>query len=194
MGSSPAFYFFIFNLLVCSSLILILSTQGYIFLNLGYVYSTNTHVETWIISISRNVITLCTQGEFSTFVVICWPISKWTFSKASFRNTIRVSNSPFSDQGRRSVGTDLGTNCLQRLSTDSKGRRWQEKNEENLEIMNIKATKYKSKMESSPRDDVKYKNNLNLKNKRCNLTIIYKKRLFQVSIQVGLICKLPPNH
>ena len=23
---------------------------------------------------------------------------------------------------------------------------------------------------------------------------LYKKRLFQVSIQVGLICKLPPNH
>ena len=23
---------------------------------------------------------------------------------------------------------------------------------------------------------------------------IYKKRFFQVSVQVGLICKLPPNH
>ena len=53
-----------------------------------------------------------------------------------------MPNSPFSDQGRRSVGTDQGTNCLQRLSADNKGRRWQEKNEENLEIMNIKATNY----------------------------------------------------
>ena len=51
------------------------------FLNLAYVYPTNTHVETWIISMSRNVITLCTLGEFNTFVVICWLFSKYFFQK-----------------------------------------------------------------------------------------------------------------
>ena len=72
-SSSISFLFFnLSNLLVYSSLFLILCTQGYIFLNLAYFYSTNTHVEAWIISISRNVITLCTLGEFNSFVVNCW--------------------------------------------------------------------------------------------------------------------------
>ena len=38
------------------------------------------------------------------------------FSKISFRNTIRVSNSLDTDQDRHSVGPDLDPNCLQRLS------------------------------------------------------------------------------
>ena len=46
--------------------------------------------------------------------------SKSTFSKNSFRNTITVSNSLDPDQDRRSVGPDLGPNCLQRLSADDK--------------------------------------------------------------------------
>ena len=37
-------------------------------------------------------------------------------------NTIRVSNSLDPDQARRSVGPDLGTNCLQRLSADDTSR------------------------------------------------------------------------
>ena len=44
------------------------------------------------------------------------------FSKNSFRNTIRKSNSLDSDQDRHFVGPDLGTNCLQRLSADEKKR------------------------------------------------------------------------
>ena len=40
-------------------------------------------------------------------------ITSLTFSKNSFRNTIRVSNSLDPDQ-TRSVGPDLGTNHLQR--------------------------------------------------------------------------------
>ena len=49
VGSNPvAFicFFFPFNLLVCSSLFLILCRLGCIYLNLAYVYSINAHVET----------------------------------------------------------------------------------------------------------------------------------------------------
>ena len=48
--------------------------------------------------------------------------SKLTFSKKSFRNTIRlrVSNSLGPDQDGHSVSPDLGSNCLQRLSSDNK--------------------------------------------------------------------------
>ena len=46
--------------------------------------------------------------------------SKLTFSKNSFRNTIRVSNSLDPDQDLHSVGPDLGPNCLQRLLADDK--------------------------------------------------------------------------
>ena len=46
--------------------------------------------------------------------------SKLSFSKNSFRNTIRVSNSLDPGQDRHSVGPDLGTNCLQKLSADDK--------------------------------------------------------------------------
>ena len=41
--------------------------------------------------------------------------SELTFSKNTFKNTVRVSNSSFPDQDRRPVGPDLGPNCLQRL-------------------------------------------------------------------------------
>ena len=42
-----------------------------------------------------------------------------TFSKNSFMNIIRVSINLDPDKGRRSVGPDLGANCLQRLSRDN---------------------------------------------------------------------------
>ena len=48
--------------------------------------------------------------------------SKFTFSKHSFRNTIRESNSLDPDQDRHSVVPDLGPSCLQRLSADEKSR------------------------------------------------------------------------
>ena len=44
--------------------------------------------------------------------------SKSTFSKNTFMNTIRVSNSLDPDQVRHFVGPDLDPNCLQRLSAD----------------------------------------------------------------------------
>ena len=54
--------------------------------------------------------------------------SKLTFLKNSFRNTIRVSNGLDPDQDR-SVGPDLGLNCLQMLSTDHKSCRKLERKE-----------------------------------------------------------------
>ena len=44
--------------------------------------------------------------------------SKLFFSRDSFKNIIRVSISLDPDQDQRSVGPDLGSNCLQRLSAD----------------------------------------------------------------------------
>ena len=38
--------------------------------------------------------------------------------KKSFRNTIRVSNSLDLDQAQHSVSSDLGPDCLQRLSVE----------------------------------------------------------------------------
>ena len=60
----------------------------------------------------------------------CWVIFlssvdfffKLTFSKKSFWNTIRVSNSLDPDQVLQFVGPDLGPDCLQRLSADDKSR------------------------------------------------------------------------
>ena len=48
--------------------------------------------------------------------------SKSIFSKNSFRNTIVVSKSLDPDQAGRSVGPDLGPNCLQKLSADDTRR------------------------------------------------------------------------
>ena len=47
-------------------------------------------------------------------------LSSFTFSKTSFRNTIRVSNGFDPDQDRCYVSANLGLNCLQRLSEDDK--------------------------------------------------------------------------
>ena len=48
-------------------------------------------------------------------------LSKLTFSKDSFRNTIRASNGLDSDKDRCSVGPDLDPNHLKRLSADDNG-------------------------------------------------------------------------
>ena len=42
----------------------------------------------------------------------------YLFSKYPFRNNVRVSNSLDPDKAQHSVGPDLGTNCLQRISAD----------------------------------------------------------------------------
>ena len=56
-------------------------------------------------------------GNFSCLLT-CAFFSKLTFSKNSFRNTIRMSNGLYPDQDRNNVGSDLGPNCLKRLSAD----------------------------------------------------------------------------
>ena len=73
------------------------------------------------------MLTLCMLGKFPCFcclltVVDCLFLQKLTFSKNSFRNTIRVPNGLNPDQGRHYVGPDLGPNCLQMLSADDKGK------------------------------------------------------------------------
>ena len=47
---------------------------------------------------------------------------KSTFSKNSFKNTIRLSNNLNPDQAPHFVGPDLGPNCLKRLSSDDTSR------------------------------------------------------------------------
>ena len=59
-SSISVFFFLLFNLLLCSSLFMILCTHGYIFFESGIKIENN--------SIIRNLITLCTLGEFNTFL------------------------------------------------------------------------------------------------------------------------------
>ena len=58
-------------------------------------------------------LTLCILDIF--FILFCRLLifSKSTFSKSSFGNTLRVSNSLDPDQARRFVGPVPGPNCLQ---------------------------------------------------------------------------------
>ena len=58
-------------------------------------------------------LTLCILGNFTCFLSSANSFSKLTFSKSSFRNTIRVSNSFVQDQDWHDVGPDLGPNWLQ---------------------------------------------------------------------------------
>ena len=59
-------------------------------------------------------------GNFACFLLSVDFLLKLTFSKKSFRNTIRVSNNLDPDQARRFFGPDLNPNGLQRLSTEDK--------------------------------------------------------------------------
>ena len=66
---------------------------------------------------------LCIWDIFMCFCCRLVTLTKFTFSKYSFMNTIRVSYSLVPDQNSCSVRLDLGPNCLQRLSSDDKNRR-----------------------------------------------------------------------
>ena len=62
----------------------------------------------------------CLLGNFPVFcrLLFFFLFSKSTFSKYSFRNTTRVSNSLDPEQAKCFVKPDLGPNCLQKLSAD----------------------------------------------------------------------------
>ena len=75
-------------------------------------------------------LTICMLGKFSFLfcrLLILFFFSKSTFSKNYFGNTTREANGLDPDQDRQNVGSDLGPNCLQRLSADDKRRRKQGK-------------------------------------------------------------------
>ena len=59
-------------------------------------------------------VALCILGNFSCFLSSADFFQNHFFSKNSFRNTIRVSNSLDPDKARQNVGPDLVPNCLQR--------------------------------------------------------------------------------
>ena len=69
-----------------------------------------------------HVLSLCILGIFHAFLSSADCFLKPTFSKNSFKNTIRVSNSLDPDQARHFVGPDLGPNSLQRLTADDTSR------------------------------------------------------------------------
>ena len=70
---------------------------------------------------TKDQLTLCILGNLHCLLLIFFFKTNF-FSKNSFRNTTRVSNSFDSDQDRRFVGPDLGLNCLQKLLADDTSR------------------------------------------------------------------------
>ena len=62
-------------------------------------------------------------GQLCMFLSSGIFFSNSTFSKASFKNAIRVSNILDPGQVRRFVGPDLDPNCFQRLSADDTSRK-----------------------------------------------------------------------
>ena len=60
--------------------------------------------------------------------------SKSAFSKISFRQTIRVSNSLDPDKAGHYVGPDLVPNCLKKLSTDNTRRQRVQKSQIGISI------------------------------------------------------------
>ena len=95
-----------------------LSAKGLI-LMLNLIMHSNLYL-TRTCDMYKSVSSLCMLGNFSCFFVVCRYFSTLLFSKYSFRNNIRVSNSLDSDQARHFVGPDLDPNYLQRLSADDK--------------------------------------------------------------------------
>ena len=79
---------------------------------------------------------LCMLSIFHDFLLPAYFFSNLTFSKYIFRNTIRVSNGIDPDQAQLSVGTDLGPNCLPRLSTNNKYRCWQAELRKQIHVFN----------------------------------------------------------
>ena len=77
---------------------------------------------TWVLMLT-SVLIISMLGIFLHVLLSSADFFQRTFSKHSFRNSIRMTNGLDPDQDRRSVGPDLGPNCLKRLLTDDKTRR-----------------------------------------------------------------------
>ena len=65
---------------------------------------------------AQAVSSLCMLGNFSCFNCRLLTFSKFTFSKNSFGNNIRVSNGLNPDQDQQNVGPDLDANCWPLIS------------------------------------------------------------------------------
>ena len=65
---------------------------------------------------------LCILDIFAYLFCRLMIFSKSSFSKISFRNTVRLSNSVDPDQTVHFVEPDRGLNCFQRLSADDTSR------------------------------------------------------------------------
>ena len=70
------------------------------------------------------MLTLCMLGNFSCFCCRLLNFFKNNILNNSFRNTVRVSNGLDPDQDRHFVRSDLGPNCLQRLSAEDMVLLW----------------------------------------------------------------------
>ena len=77
-------------------------------------------------------LTICMLGNFSCFC--CHLLTFFFNSRNSFRNTIRVLNGLDKDQNRCSqlLSSNLGPNCLKRLSPDDKVAATKERDKKNL--------------------------------------------------------------
>ena len=65
----------------------------------------------------RLVLTLCTLGNLSRFFLLL-TVLRIYFLKELFWKHFQQSNSLDQDEARRSVGPELGSNCLQRSPAD----------------------------------------------------------------------------
>ena len=93
-------------------------TQIRLLLNLGAVWPGST----LLAILSQEFNSLPTGYFFMFFLLSADFFSKSTFSKKTFRNTIRISNSLNPDQARNFVWPDLVSNCLQKLLADDTSR------------------------------------------------------------------------
>ena len=65
---------------------------------------------------------LCMLGKFFMVYLLCADFFQNQLFRKILRNTVRVSNSIDPDQVQHFVTTDLGPNCLQRLSAENSGK------------------------------------------------------------------------
>ena len=82
-------------------------------------------------------------GSSNTYLSSADFVFKITFSKNIVTCTIKEANGLYPGQNRCSVGTDLGPNCLQRLSAEKCLIAASMKKIVNRGMINTKAAKYK---------------------------------------------------